>query len=640
MRFIVFGLITNKIGMKTNSKDRLRFLIVEDNPGDLLLISTELYGTNLGVEVIESADRLSVAIEKIKQSCYHIILLDLSLPDSAGIDTFRRIQQESSHIPVIILSGLSDMSVALEAINLGAQDYLIKGDFDGKMLSKTILYGIERKRNLEEIKANNERYELAARATSDLIWDWDIISNRVTRNPYAWQKLMRSSPDHPSDHNGDWFTRVHPDDIGMLRAQVDRFFQDPSQEVIEAEFRIRRDDDTWAYVVDHAYALRDESGKPIRLIGAVQDITERKRAEAVLRDSEERYRYLFNNNPAAIIIWDYQTHRVLEVNNTAEEIYGYTNAEFLQMPFTQLCGESQLEELDELIRMVDESPEFKSVATWVHLDKQENELYMNISSHKIDYQGRAVILALANNITENVLLEQELEEERHIKQQQITNAIIAAQEQERREMGTELHDNINQILATSRLYLDCALTDDNLRLKLMQDSRNFIVNAMSEIRKLSKSLLPPSLNRVGLIETLDDLISSLRPVNKIEFKTDWSNFDESRVPDKMRLTIFRIAQEQLNNIIKHSKASTVFISLSLVDGTVDLEIIDNGVGFDVAKKRSGVGLQNINTRASQHKGTMAVFSELGKGCQLIVKFPLSDADTTERTWGDQLAPIS
>lgn len=625
--------------MNKNSKERLRFLIVEDNPGDLLLISTELYGTELGIDVIESADRLNVAIEKLKQDCFHIVLLDLSLPDSAGIETFKRIQEVSSQIPVVILSGLTDMSVALEAINLGAQDYLIKGDFDGKMLSKTILYGIERKRNLEQIKTNTERYELAARATNDLIWDWDVASNTVTRSPHAWKKLMRSSNESPSDHNGNWLARIHPDDTEFVAQQTERFFSNPSHEVIEVEYRVRRDDGTWAYVVDRAFAVRDQQGKPIRLIGAAQDITERKEAEAILRSSEERYRYLFNNNPAAIIIWDYKTHRILEVNNTAEEIYGYTNAEFMQMSFTQLCGDSQREELDELIRLVDEAPEFKSVATWVHLDKQENELYMNISSHKIEYEGRSVVLALANNITENVLLEQELEEERHIKQQQITNAIIAAQEQERREMGTELHDNINQILATSRLYLDCALSDDNLRLKLMQDSRNYIVNAMSEIRKLSKSLLPPSLNRVGLIETLDDLISSLRPVNKMEFKTDWSNFDESQVPDKMRLTIFRITQEQLNNIIKHSKASSVFISLSLVDGTVDLEIIDNGVGFDVAKKRSGVGLQNINTRASQHKGTMAVFSEPGKGCQLIVKFPLPEFGVLDGAQQEQYSPV-
>ena len=625
--------------MIRNNKERLRFLIVEDNPGDLLLISTEIYGTTLSVDTIDSADRLSVAIDKLKQSCYHIILLDLSLPDSSGIETFKRIQQASAYVPVVILSGLSDMSVALEAINLGAQDYLIKGDFDGKVLSKTILYGIERKRNLEQIKANTERYELAARATNDLIWDWDVASDVVTRSPYAWRKLMHSTDEKSSDHNGNWLERIHPDDRPGVSEQITQFFKDPSQEVIEVDYRVRRDDGTWAYVFDRAFALRDETGKPIRLIGAAQDITERKEAEAVLRSSEERYRYLFNNNPAAIIIWDYRTYRILEVNNTAEEIYGYSNAEFMQMSFTQLCGESQREELEELVRMVDESPEFKSVATWVHLDKQENELYMNISSHKIDYEGRSVVLALANNITENVLLEQELEEERHIKQQQITNAIIAAQEQERREMGTELHDNINQILATSRLYLDCALTDENLRLKLMQDSRNYIVNAMSEIRKLSKSLLPPSLNRVGLIETLDDLISSLRPVNKIEFKTDWSNFDESKVPDKMRLTIFRITQEQLNNIIKHSKASSVFVSLSLIDGTVDLEIIDNGVGFDVAKKRSGVGLQNINTRASQHKGTMAVFSEPGKGCQLIVKFPLPETDGVEGLQQEKYSPI-
>lgn len=606
----------------TGNKQKLRLLIVEDNPGDLLLVSTQVYGSSVAIEKIISAERVAEAIDRLNESPIDLVLLDLTLPDSSGIDTFKRIKEAAAHVPVVILSGMSDMSIALEAINLGAQDYLIKGDFDDKMLAKTILYSVERKRNLEEIRQNNERYELVAKATNDMVWDWNVVENTINRNATAWHKLMRSSPENYSDHNGDWLSRIHPDDAAEFNATVSEFIENPTKEVAELEFRIRRDDGSWAYVIDRAYALRNAQGKLVRMIGATQDITERKEAEEILRASEERYRYLFNNNPAAIIIWSHKTHRILEVNQTAEEIYGYTQEEFSQISFASLCGESQRDELEDLIQEAEASPEFKSISTWMHVDKQGNELYMNISSHKISYQGQPVILALANNITEHVMLEQELDEERQIKQQQITHAIIAAQEQERREMGTELHDNINQILATSRLYLDCALADDKLRLKLMQDSRNYIVNAMSEIRKLSKSLLPPSLNRVGLIETLDDLIASMRPVNHIEFRTDWAQFDESKVPDKMRLTIFRIMQEQLNNIIKHSKASVVYMSLALIDETVDLEVIDNGVGFDVNQKRKGVGLQNISTRASQHQGTMAVFSEPGKGCQLIVKFPL------------------
>jgi PAS domain S-box-containing protein len=414
-----------------------------------------------------------------------------------------------------------------------------------------------------------------------------------------------------------------------VRKDFEAKLSNPQTEIIELEYRIKDLSDDYLYISDRSFILRDENGKPIRVIGASQDITDRKKAEEVLRASEESYRYLFNNNPASILIWDLTTYEILDVNETAIEQYGYSKEEFLHKSMLEIRNESERQTFIDFAAEAANKPDFRRSATWKHLDKFDNDIYMDISSHRIWFNGKYVMLALANNITERVYLEQELEEERLLKQQEITNAIIAAQEQERSEMGTELHDNINQILATSRLYLDCAIADEKLRPKLLQDSRNYIVNAMSEIRKLSKSLLPPALSKVGLIETLDDLVASLKPVNDITFNTDWAFFDESNVPDKLRLTIFRIVQEQLNNIQKHAKATLVYITLKQVNNEIDLEITDNGIGFDTNIKRPGVGLQNINTRANQHKGVLIVYSEPNKGCQLIVKFPFEQTPIEE-----------
>jgi two-component system sensor histidine kinase UhpB len=224
------------------------------------------------------------------------------------------------------------------------------------------------------------------------------------------------------------------------------------------------------------------------------------------------------------------------------------------------------------------------------------------------------------DITERVLLEKKLVDEKIKNQKEITNAVIMAQEKERSLLGEELHDNINQVLATSKLYLETAIADDGLRKDLLISSREFLLNAMEEIRKLSKSLLPPSLGGTNLLETLNELIENIQRVSTLHFIKEWDYFDESLLDEKLSLAIYRIVQEQVNNILKHAKATTVIIRLKQNAGTLQLSIKDDGVGFDTAEKKVGVGLKNIVSRIELFKGTHVINSKPEQGCELIVSF--------------------
>ena len=262
--------------------------------------------------------------------------------------------------------------------------------------------------------------------------------------------------------------------------------------------------------------------------------------------------------------------------------------------------------------------------TWRHLTKNGVVIIMEISSHTIDYNGSNAVLALGKNVTDKILLENSLAEERQIRHQQITDAVITGQEKERSQLGEELHDNINQILATTRLYIECALTEDTLRMELINDSKKLLEKAMLEIRKLSKTLLPPSLGEIGLLDALDDLIENIKDVNSLQIKTDWNNFSENILSEKLKLTIFRIVQEQLNNITKHSQAANAYISLKKVNKMIKLNIKDNGIGFNTATKRNGVGLRNITSRAEVNNGTVILVSQPGAGCELEVNFSIAE----------------
>lgn len=367
--------------------------------------------------------------------------------------------------------------------------------------------------------------------------------------------------------------------------------------------------------------LRNGTGEIVAILSVTRDITESKNAEAQLKASEERYRYLFNNNPAVIIIWDIETMQIIEVNETAIELYGYTKEEFLSLSVADLQPDGDRPKLFELIQQNQKKSNTKNqLHTLRHKTKDGKIIMMELAPHTIKYKRKDAMLSLGNNITEKVQLENSLNQEREIRQQQITEAVITGQEKERTELGEELHDNINQILASTKLYIEYILKSEKPRMDLVAESKLLIEKAMFEIRNLSKSLLPPSLGETGLLQALHELFEHINEVNNLYVDIDWNVTDEKKIPSKLKLTLFRIIQEQLNNVIKHANAKEVVISITETDNQIKLGIKDNGIGFNTELKRKGVGLRNICSRAEVNKGIVSINSAPGAGCELVVIF--------------------
>jgi PAS domain S-box-containing protein len=364
----------------------------------------------------------------------------------------------------------------------------------------------------------------------------------------------------------------------------------------------------------------DEAGRIKNFFSIQTDITREKEAAEILKASEERYRYLFNNNPACIFIWDLNTLRILEVNDTALKQYGYTPDEFLSKTIMNHGTSKYNDRIKTFIAEAQQTPDFTAVYISKHFTKAGKEIYMNIHSHRIRYKGKDAILALASNETEKVFLEKSLEMERNARQKEITAAVISAQENERQEIGRELHDNINQILASSRLYLGMIKPVTEETRPYMGETDNLINTAIQEIRSLSHSMISPSLNESELVEALTHLIKVTGKASPVAITLDATAFNEKKISDKLSLTIYRIVQEQFNNILKYAKAKNVLVHLSQDDENILLRIKDDGVGFDATKKSTGVGLMNIRTRASLYSGELAIISSPGKGCELNVTF--------------------
>jgi two-component system sensor histidine kinase UhpB len=205
-------------------------------------------------------------------------------------------------------------------------------------------------------------------------------------------------------------------------------------------------------------------------------------------------------------------------------------------------------------------------------------------------------------------------------QNAIMRAILEAQEKERNEIGRELHDNINQILASISLKLGYYLQEPEGNEEIIEMCRANLQKAIEEGRKLSHHMVMPRFSERTLRDEIELLIEDFHYLQVAWVHSD--ELSEKEVPEHIKETLFRIAQEQLSNIHKHSRATRIEIRLMSDSREVSLEIKDNGVGFDVNQRKKGIGITNIFNRAESYNGIAEIFSQPGKGCTLAVRIPL------------------
>lgn len=397
-------------------------------------------------------------------------------------------------LPIIHSSGRVMGSFAIYYKKVKSPDATEHNTFDRIRNILRIL--MEHHWSLQEIRVANERFDAMMKATHDLIWDWDIEVNTIYRGESGLQKVYGVNNNKAIENISEWYTRIHPEDVENVQKVISDIIQARHQDTFEIEYRFQRDDGNYSYVYDRGKIIRNADGKPLRMIGAAQDITERKRLE------------------------------------------------------------------------------------------QE-------------------------------LLHHELE-----KQKAINQATVDSQEQERTEIGKELHDNVNQVLTTTKLYLDLALSNNALKDDLIEKSNKNIIRVINEIRQLSRSLMDPSIDDLGLIDSIKDLIENINLTKKIHVSLKADRKVESFLDKSHKLTIFRILQEALNNCIRHASATNVLIVLRYLRTHAELTIEDDGIGFDPSLAKKGAGLKNIQNRVYLIGGTYAIQSAPKKGCKIIINFPI------------------
>jgi two-component system sensor histidine kinase UhpB len=468
-------------------KTLLNILIVEDSIVNFTAFKLLLNSSKLNIVSIANTITLSETIAFLKTNTPDIIFLDLNLPDCSGLESFKPLKKVTAQIATVVLTAYNDIETSVKALRYGAQDYLVKDNFDINVLDKTILFSMARKK-------------------SEL--------------------------------------------------------------------------------------------------------------EALLL--EERYRQIFYENSMPMLMADSTTYQFLECNDAAIVEYGYTREEFLQSNITNIWP---IKNISESINHIKKGQSTKKLLR--HQKKNGEIIFVNTTICEIDYEKRTVYQIQVQNITKQILLQKALKKEQQEKEFQIRKAANDAQEKERYNIGVELHENINQILAVSLLYLGNFIASERTNISMATECKQHIGTAMKEIKALARNLIPPTYLDEDFIGSLNEILIPIKQLKKIQIECNIGASLNDLLNKQQKLAIFRIVQEQLNNILKHANATIATINVGITGNQLNLIIADNGKGCILKKPKKGLGLQNITSRAELFNGTAKFISEPNNGFEVLVALKLS-----------------
>ncbi|MGZ8365573.1 MAG: PAS domain S-box protein [Nitrospira sp.] len=516
------------------------------------------------------------------------------------------------------------------------------------------------------------RLQLAKEAAGLGIQDYDI-----THGTIQWDERVRElwnvEPDEPITV-GTFWAGVHPDDQATTKAALDHALDPAGDGRHGAEFRVVHRTDGRTRWIEATGRVTFERGVAVRLVGTVQDITERKEAEAALRESEARFRNVFEHAATGIAIANLDGNFV-QCNPAFCAMLGYTEDELRHVHFSKLVhAEDRGANVEKSLKLIaEEFSHYEIENRYVHKNGELVWVRKFISLAR-DHKRRAkYVLVLVTDITQRLNAEQalraaqgrlqrwnqDLEQAVNVKTAELTQSeerlraltteLNLAEQRERKRLATELHDHLQQMLVLGKLKLGAGkrLTVELPAVeKIMKETDDVFSDALTYTRTLVSELSPTVLHMHGLAAGLKWLGEHM----KRHDQTVTVNVPDSegrQLPEDQVLLLFQSARELLINSSKHAGTGEATVSMEHRDGNLSITVSDNGAGFDPAAvgtpSSSGIssrfGLFSVQERMKALGGSFTVQSAPGQGTTATLTLPLGGG-AAARSEDSGLAPLS
>jgi len=475
----------------------------------------------------------------------------------------------------------------------------------------------ERKQAEQALRESEERYRDLVENSHELVCTHDLHGTILSLNRAALERLGCDAREVV--HKKNILDLLAPEVRHQFEDYMRRISKDGASRgkmVVQTRTGERR-------VLEYYNWLRTEGVDAPIVRGIARDITDERRAQKALRESEERYRELFENSKDAIYVHD-MSGRFTSVNRAAERLSGYTREELTGRHFSSLLTPEYARHVrEQLCKKLEAAGETTYEVELI--TKQGRRIPVEVSSRLIIENGLPVgVQGCVRDVSEK--------KRAHDAARSYSRRLIEAQEAERRRISIELHDQVGQILTAVKMNLHalqktCSAPDI---LKSIQENLSAIDEAVDQVRDLSVDLRPLLLDDFGLVVAVRWYLDRQAKNSGIavEFNS-LSLSEDDRFPADLETACFRIVQEGVTNVVRHARAKHVSIRLERTGSDLILLIADDGAGFDVKAKRSAgsgaatLGLRGMEERALAVGGTLTIDSASGLGTQICASLPVA-----------------
>jgi len=365
------------------------------------------------------------------------------------------------------------------------------------------------------------------------------------------------------------------------------------------------------------------------LVSVLHDVTDRLEAEQALRESEEKFSKAFRTSPDVMSIVDQESGKYLEVNEAHEKTFGFKREEVLGHSPTELGIFDNPVQRDAIQAKLKATGSLRGLEIVTH-NRRGESLTCLLSAEVIELGGRKCVLRVAHDITGYKRAEAERQEAVSREQEariEYTLQLIAAQEAERKRIAAELHDGVGQnILLIRNLAQQVLLAPVPESVREQLATIDHLAGlCIADVRQISRDLRPYQLDHLGLKRALEAMLEHAAQASSMRFTSRLESVDDL-FRSEAALNLYRIVQEGVNNILKHSRASRAQVVLERDLRAVELRLEDDGVGFAPERAgKAGLGLRNIAERVRMLGGVLAIRSAPGRGTCIEVKIPIAEA---------------
>jgi PAS domain S-box-containing protein len=489
----------------------------------------------------------------------------------------------------------------------------------------------ERKRAQETLQASEERFRQLADHIREVFWMTNADKTKMIYVSPAYEEIWGQPCDSLYASADGWLESIHPEDRQRVAENViEKQITGNYDEI----YRIVRPDGSIRWIEDRAFPIRDAAGFIYRIVGIADDITRRKQAWDALGESEARKGAIMQAALDGIITINHEGV-MMELNPAAGDIFAHSPSKLIGENIIEVIPASLRTWFQQGLKLFfagENGPRLGSRIEMPALRADGSRFLAEFTITRIRLEGQPMFTLYIRDITQHKRAEQEL--------RALPRRIIQVQEAERSRIARELHDGINQLIASVKMRLhkvEASLPEMKPAAReILHRCDRLLVKVLEENRRIAHNLRPTDLDNLGLAAACQSFCADVQSRTNLQFQCELTPTDR-RLPPEVELQLFRILQEAINNVEKHAHAKTIRLQLQFAGNSIVMIIEDDGQGFDLQavkpekKSRHGFGLTNMRERVLFLDGNYDLQSSPGRGTKIEVRVPLKPAERHPRS---------